>query len=401
MSLAVPTTQDIADNIVSQLEGQLSQTIPLLPKAFTRVLAKVLAAVFVLLYKYAGFILLQQFVRHATMAETTVNGKVIRPLVEWGRTIDVPDPEPALRTEFMVLVTVLTQVGSIRAGTKLINPTTGVVYKVLADVALNDTFVFPRVVACSDPSGGDGSGTLGNVQQGDSIEFASPVPNVNRTVIVSLVIDSGEDAESVDSYRARVLQKFQKRPQGGAYADYQQWGEEVAGIVAVYPYASNDPGVIDLYVEATPESSGSPDGIATVGQRNAVIDSCNLNVEGRASRRPVNAALRAFPIARTGFDLVVSGLELNDPGRLAAVQDSIEQAVDEYLRSREPYIVGLSVPPRRDRITRAAVSGIVDTIVSTELGAVTSVEVQLTGDDVAAHALEPGQKAKLGDVSYV
>lgn len=401
MSLAVPTTQDIADNIVAQLEGSLSQTIPLLPKAFTRVLAKALGAVFVLLYKYAGFILLQAFVRHATMAATTVNGKVIQPLLEWGRTIGVPDPEPALRTEVVILVDVLVQTGSLRAGAKLVNPPTGVIYKVVADVALNAAIIYPSVIAISDPSGGDGSGTIGNVLPGANLEFASPVDNVKRTVLVTTVVTSGVDAESTEAYRGRVLQKFQKRPQGGAYADYQQWGEEVPGIVAVYPYAAADPGIIDLYVEATEESSGSPDGVPTTDQLDAVIASCNLDEAGRATRRPVNAALRRFPIIRTGFDVVVSGLELNDGGRLGAVQDAIEQAADEYLRSREPYILGLSVPPRRDRITRAAVSGIIDSIVSAELGAVTSVEVQVSSNDVAAYALIQGEKAKLGSVSYV
>ena len=54
MSLVTPSTQEISDDIIAGLEGALAQSIPLLPKAFSRVLAKVLAAVFVLLYKYAG-----------------------------------------------------------------------------------------------------------------------------------------------------------------------------------------------------------------------------------------------------------------------------------------------------------------------------------------------------------
>ncbi len=82
---AVPTTAALRDTIVAQIAGSISQTIPLLPKAFTRVLAAVLAAAIVIVYKYASWQFLQLFVAHATDKETEINGKKIRPLVEWGR----------------------------------------------------------------------------------------------------------------------------------------------------------------------------------------------------------------------------------------------------------------------------------------------------------------------------
>lgn len=54
MSLPTQTTQQVADNMVGQIEASLSQTVPLFPKAFT--------GVFVLLWKYAGAIFLQLFI---------------------------------------------------------------------------------------------------------------------------------------------------------------------------------------------------------------------------------------------------------------------------------------------------------------------------------------------------
>ena len=92
MSLTTPTTKQISDNIISQIEATISQSVPLLPKAFIRVLAKALAGVVTILYKYAGFIFLQMFVRYASFSETTINGKTLTPLVEWGRLIGVGDP---------------------------------------------------------------------------------------------------------------------------------------------------------------------------------------------------------------------------------------------------------------------------------------------------------------------
>lgn len=66
MALNPPTIDEIRDSIVSQIEASIGQTVPLLPKAFIRVLAKVLAAAILVLYKYGGFIFLQIFVSTAS-----------------------------------------------------------------------------------------------------------------------------------------------------------------------------------------------------------------------------------------------------------------------------------------------------------------------------------------------
>ena len=57
------TAVEIANAIISELESQLGITVPVLAKAFLRVLAKSLGGVFVLLYQYAGFVMLQLFVK--------------------------------------------------------------------------------------------------------------------------------------------------------------------------------------------------------------------------------------------------------------------------------------------------------------------------------------------------
>ena len=99
MSLTTPTTKDISDNIIAQLEATLNQTIPLLPKSFLRVLAKVLGGVFVLLYKYGGFMFLQMVVSTESINETMVNGKVFSHFIEWGRLIGIGDPVAATQAE--------------------------------------------------------------------------------------------------------------------------------------------------------------------------------------------------------------------------------------------------------------------------------------------------------------
>jgi uncharacterized phage protein gp47/JayE len=397
LSLVVPTTEELSSNIIGQLEAALSQTIPLLPKSFARVLAKVLAGIFVLLFKYAGFMFLQMFVAYATDKETTVNGRKLRPLVELGRLFGVGDPDPATRAELIVNVSVTNQVGDLAAGSQLVRNATQFIYVVVAAVPLNAATVPVRIRAISSPNGGDGSGTLGNLVAGDVLEFANPLPNVATKATVASQAVTAADAESIDRYRGRILDRAQRRPQGGAYADYQQWAEEVLGIVNAYPYAG-PPGQVNIYVEADEASSGSPDGIPTAPQLAAVGDAIELNESGLATRRPISAAKNVLPITRVGFGVQISALSPDTP----EIRDALKEGIDEHLRSREPYIVGLSSLPRLDRVTAAAVSGIVDSIVSAKGATVAKVVLLLGATEVPAYTLLAGEKAKLnGDPTYV
>lgn len=398
MALSTPTTQDLADNIVAQIQLAIGQTIPLLPKAFTRVLAKVLAGVVVLLYKYAGFIFLQLFVAYATNEETIINGRVIRPLTEWGRLVGVGDPEAATRAELTVTVTVTNMTGSLAAGSQLLFAPSGVVYLTTAAVALNAATVTVTMRASSDQTGGTGEGAIGNLEVGDVVSFANPLPNVATDAVVASVVVTGADGETVAAYRQRIIRRFQRKPQGGAYADYQVWGEGVAGIAHVYPYTSNTPGEVDVYVEATEASSGSADGIPTGAQLTAVAAAIELDDNGLASNRPAGAGVNVYAITRTGFEVECSGLDAPD---ITAAESTVEQAVDEFLRSREPFIVGLSVLPRLDRVTRAAVSGVVDDAVSAVGGTVTTVVLKLSGSPIEAYTLSNGEKAKLNSISFI
>ena len=398
MSLQTPTTKEISDNIIAQLEASLNQTIPLLPKSFLRVLAKALAGVFVLLYKYGGFMFLQVFVQTASAKETTVNGATLTPLIEWGRLIGVGDPGPATNAELLIDITVETQTGVLPSGTQLVSTDNGVTYITIGAVALDASSVQATVRAVSDQAGGGGEGAIGNLDPGAIISFANPLANVSRNAVVDSQVVTGANAESTAAYRQRVIDRFQKRPQGGAYADYEIWGEEVVGIINVYPYTSADPGQVDVYAEATPESSGDPDGIPTPAQLQAVLDSIEQDQNGLASRRPANAFVNAFPITRTGFDVRVTGLVVDN---LAQVQDTITQAVTEYFLDREPFIDGLSVLPRKDRITRSAVAGVVDDIVSASGGIFSSVIITQSTINVELYALGEGEKAKASTVTFI
>lgn len=394
MSLSTPTTKEISDNIIAQLEATLNQTIPLLPKSFLRVLARVLSGVFILLYKYAGFMFLQIFVQTASDQDTTVNGVIINPLKFWGRLIGVGDPVSATSAELYANVTVENQVGTLLSGAQLINADNGVTYITIGDVLLNAPVVQVLIKAVSDQTGGGGVGAIGNLNLSDVVSFANPLANVSRNAVVVSQAVTGANAESTGAYRQRVIDRWRKRLQGGALSDYQAWGEEEAGIINVYPYTSDFPGQVDVYVEATVASSGSADGIPTTAQLQAVLDSINFDDAGLASRRPASSLANALPITRTGFDCAVLGLTVDN---LANVQSQIQTAVEEFFLNAEPFIVGLSVAPRLDRITRSSLIGLVGDIVTAANGSFTTVTFNETGvgGSIESYVLQQGEKAKM------
>lgn len=394
MSLAVPTTAALALTIVGQIEGTISQTIPLLPKSFTRVLAKVLAGVFVLLYKYGGFIFLQIFVAHASFEETTINGKQVRPLVEWGRLFGVGDPTQGTRAELVIDVTVTEQEGSLDAGALLLRAETGVTYQTLYPVDLDAATVQVTVRAVADQEGGNGVGEIGDLEAGDEVRFINAIPNVATAATVDSTVTTGADAETAEEYRARVITYCQARPQGGAYADYREWGAAVEGILHIYPYTGM-PGEVDVYCEST--AAIDADGIPTQDLLDDVYDAIQVEVSGLATRRPVSAAINVYPISRTEFTITVNGLDVGDGGDEDTVTTAINEAVDEYLRTREPFIVGLSVAPRKDRITRSGVASVAESIAHAAGASLTSVDLENNLGSIVAYTLSDGEKAKIAE----
>lgn len=393
MALTTPTTQTISDNILSQLEAQLNQTLPLLPRSFSRVLAKAIAGVFVILYKYAGFMFLQMFIKYASDQETEVNGRTVVPLVEWGRMLGVGDPTEATNAELLIDVTVTNQVGSLPNNSQLTNTTNGVTYITLGAVNLNAATVQVTVRAVSDQSGGGGAGIIGNLEAGSTLTFANPLPNIERDATVDSQTVTAAEAELTETYRQRVLDQFQRRPQGGAATDYAQWGESVAGIVNIYPYRGS-PGQVNVYAEAVDQVNGIP----TQAQLDAVLAAIELDDDGLASNRPVSAYTNVLPITRTIFTVDVIGV--SDVDNLTQVETDITTGLNQFFLDREPFVRGVTVPPRLDRITQSAIAGVVEDIVTAAGGYFNRVVLRQNSLPLEFYQLGEGEKAGASSIDF-
>ena len=81
------------------------------------------------------------------------------------------------------------------------------------------------------------------------LNLINPVAGLPETAIVYSTEIIGTDNENIEDYRIRVLNRYKRKPQGGAAIDYYNWVTEVAGIVDCLPYVLQN-GLITLYIVA-------------------------------------------------------------------------------------------------------------------------------------------------------
>jgi uncharacterized phage protein gp47/JayE len=394
------TAAQIKAIIVSQIETSMSTTVPILPKAFIRVIAKVLGGLFVLLYEHIGFMLLQMFVKTATNDPINVSGTIIRPLSEWGALVDI-NQDAGQAAELYVSISVLTQGGTLNSGTMLLNTSSGLTYIAIGDVSLDSATVYANVRATKN-------GIIGNLDDDSILNFVSPPPSIEKTAVVDSTVTVGVDQEDVEDYRSRILRRWAARPQGGAYADYWDWCMEVTGVKAAYPYSGWDHPDIEgsrsgcdiIFIESKTDEYGIP----TLGGAllTAVYDNIQMNESGLANRRPINAYLDLTfirPIIRYVVNVTIGELTVEDE---ATAKTAIEDGLSEFLLDREPYILGLMPPPRKDMVSLAEIGGTAARIAASYGGFFGSISATIDGDDLAAYyLLQEGEKVRIGTVAWI
>jgi uncharacterized phage protein gp47/JayE len=390
---------EIADEIIAQMATSLNTTIPLLPKSFCRVLAKALGGVFVLLYEFAGWNLLQMFVKTASNKPVNFNGQTINPLQAHGELVGIYQ-KTGQRAERTVEISVLTQGGTIVSGERIANPDTQMIYVVVGNVSLNAPTVYATIRATRP-------GVLGNVDLGTELYFVSPPDAVEKEVTVSADGTAGVDPETTEAYRERVLERWLARPQGGAYADYKNWAEEVTGVRNAYPYSAwehpdipnSRAGQVFVFIESddTPDGEPLPAGLA-----DDVKDHIEGDGGGLSNRRNINAEVRVLGITRTAFDVEISQITTDSPETTEAAKTAIEDGLTEFFYDREPGgQVGYTVlPPKKDVVSKMEIGGIVSRIAAGYNGSIGSISISTGGVDVEIYPLQEGEKAKLGTLTW-
>ena len=393
MALDNRTISEIETLINDQIAAQFNSVIPILPKAFTRWLSKVLAGVFIILYKLAGWIFLQIFVATASFKEVTIFGRKLTPLIEWGRLLGIGDPTAPTPAEYDLDISVNDLSSTLQAGTQFSSTLNNVIYITQTSFLLSNPTETIQLIATT-------GGTVGNLEIDDTLSTITNLGIIDIDGTISDILTPGIDAESESSYRQKAVEAFQLQPQGGALADYRLQAKKVPGVVQTYIYTGDTTANVLIYVEADPDIY--PDRIPDSALLIAVGTEYDRLKDNKTEfTRPITAIIdpagdlsygNILPVIIQPFDVEVTDLVADD---LADVKTQIEDALDIYFLGREPFIQGLSVPPALNVVSQANVIGIVNDIVVAANGSFTTAILQLDSVTIQTYILQEGELSKL------
>ncbi len=369
MALKEPKTEDIAEQLVANFESAFGQSVPLLPKAFLRVFAKVMAAVIKILYKRSNWQYLQLF-------PSTASSEALQ---DWGNRLGVFRSNPSVAKIQIEVVGV--DGASVNTGTLFSSNDLGILFTSEGNQAIIEGKA-TITVRCNV------LGTVGNLPVGSKLTMTTPIPDIDLTATALNTAILGHDLENIEDYRVRVQNAFKKTRRGGALADYFEWATEIPSIINAWPYSGDLAGTAEVYVESGVEV----DGIPTVAEIQAVKDNIEL-----PDNRPTTADVYVLPITRKAFTVKIKDLSNDTPD----IRLRIENALTAYFLDREPYVKGLS-DKNKSTVYQAEITGIVADALELSGGHITDAvfyESQASGN-AFVYGLQKGEKVKLGGVIY-
>lgn len=303
MAFNRPTLQQLIDRVEGDFKSGLG-LVTLLRRSFLKVLSRVMAGLSHTLFGYLAFIELQVF------PDTAEDEYLERHCAIWG----VPR-KVATFAEFKMTATGTTGV-VIPAGT-IFRRSDGVEYSTLAEVTLAGGTGTLEMVASI-------AGEAQEVEVGDVLSILSPIAGLTSEATVSEIVIEPEDAEDDESLRARLLDRIQNPPAGGAAHDYLQWAKAVAGITRAWvgPQALG-PGTVVVYVVNDNDDPITPSG----AKLTEVFDYIE-------ERRPVTANVSVVAPVLLPLDMTIK-LKPNT----TAVQEAVRAELVD-LMNREAALAG-------------------------------------------------------------
>lgn len=166
---------------------------------------------------------------------------------------------------------------------------------------------------------------------GITLTFVNPIAGINTNVTVdSSGITDGDDAETDDDYRERILQRKRQAPHGGAEFDYEVWAKEVAGVTRAWSLPLfNGIGTIGLTFVRDNDTSIIPSASELTEVEDYII-SHDDPATGKQVGIPVTAQPGLFVFAPTELEV---DFEIQIDPNSASVQNSVtNELIDLILR---------------------------------------------------------------------
>lgn len=391
MAFRIPTTQEIFDVLLANIETRINQTSPLLPRAFNRVISAAVALVITGLYKFGAERAAQSLAVTATGIDLENIGA--------DRGVVIQDAVAAVIT------------ADITGTNGTIIPAT-----VSFTATPNGLRYFPD--ASATIAGGVASlsltceqtGAVGNLAVSDTLSIGAQIAGASSVATVTGTTTTGADKEQQETFRASVLTAQRVTTGGGNYADYRIWSEETPGVRRAYPYAGRPitdpvtsvPPERTVYVEA--QVAIDPDGIAPQSLLDDVRETITTDPVTGFERQPMGLTddtLYVESITRLGVFVEVSDLTVDASKETQAKQD-IEDALDLYFSSVLMFVTGLDFEgDRNDTLSIASIGGVVDDALRATGGSISSVRFGFTASLLELrYQLRSGELVKTDTISY-
>lgn len=386
----IPTITEIRDMLISAFETQFGITVTRGQRVFLYALAVVLAGFFKLNYLQLGKV--QQNLAPDKADKDT--------LIRYGDLRLGRGPRPATAGEFTISLTVNTT-GTIPARTQFQSDETatnpGILYVLDNDFAVSGTVpaLYDIQVRALTP------GMAGKLYPGDSLTATSPIAIASPNAFYDSEVVAPIDAETIEEYRQKVIQSYRLEPQGGAASDYRLWGLDAPGVKQIYPYAvSGFAGKVKVYVEATEDDSIDGAGTPSSTILGDVEDCIELNPDttlplAERGRKPLATVVEVAPVNVLPVEFIME----NYVGRTFDVDNTIRQALRDYLSGIRPFIASADDPAtRNDVVSRAGANkAVIDAL---PLSVYTDIKLEVDGSLVSTYQFDNGAIPTLFAVTF-
>ena len=250
--------------------------------------------------------------------------------IEWASAQILPDTAEDEVLARHAAIWGLTRIAATAAiGAVTFMGTAGAIVPAGAELRRGDDARFLLAAGVTIGGGGTGTGNVvarvagatGNALAGVALQLVAPVAGIQPGAVVAAGgLAAGADAETDAGLRARLLQRIQTPPSGGAAADYVTWAFTVANVgrVWVYPLWLGAGTVGVAFVTTGGAIPGGP----LVASVQAALD----------LRRPVTVAVTVFAPATQAVALTID-LSVDTAEIRAAV---LAELADFFVREAEP-----------------------------------------------------------------
>jgi hypothetical protein len=336
----IPTLQELNDGILANFESEFRISTNPFGKAFINCLAGVLGMVIWLVYLGVA----------ATQKNIWVDTCDYETLIRFGVIILGRYPFAATKGQYTITVT--GSIGGVIPSSTVYksDPTSaspGKLYQVATSYVLSGT---SQNIVVNALEGGDDS----TLDVGDTMTSTTPLLNVDvLATVLSEDIDP-ENAEDMELYRSKVINKIRLTPGSWNAVDYRLVGVGVTGVGEVYAYGISATGV-NVWIQGTvPIANPGPSASPTV--ISDYTDALNL--------------VRPLP----AFTINIASCPINDiaititmgtfPAFTADQKTIIEAALQQFVNGVRPFIAAADTATDRN-----------DTIAQYNLGTIISQAV--------------------------